>query len=51
MAQLGFRTMDDLVGRSDLLEMNDAITFWKAQGLDFSTDLLPAPTPRPRSVR
>jgi len=36
MAQLGFRRLDDLVGRSDLLEMNDAIDFWKAKGLDFS---------------
>jgi glutamate synthase domain-containing protein 3 len=25
-----------MVGRSDLLEVNDAITFWKAKGLDFS---------------
>jgi glutamate synthase domain-containing protein 2/glutamate synthase domain-containing protein 1/glutamate synthase domain-containing protein 3 len=36
MALLGIRKMDDLVGRSDLLEFNNAITFWKAQGLDFS---------------
>jgi glutamate synthase (NADPH/NADH) large chain len=36
MAQLGIRTMDELVGRSDLLEMDDAITFWKSRGLDFS---------------
>lgn len=36
MAKLGFRTIDEMVGRSDLLEMNKAIHFWKAQGLDFS---------------
>ena len=36
MAQLGFRTMDEMIGRSDLLEMNTAIDFWKARGLDFS---------------
>jgi glutamate synthase domain-containing protein 2/glutamate synthase domain-containing protein 3 len=36
MAQLGFRAVDEMVGRSDMLEMNDAITFWKARGLDFS---------------
>ncbi|MCX5681219.1 MAG: glutamate synthase large subunit [Candidatus Omnitrophica bacterium] len=36
MALLGFRTMDELVGRSDLLEMNEAINFWKAKGLNFS---------------
>jgi glutamate synthase domain-containing protein 3 len=39
MARLGFRTVDEMVGRSDLLEMNDAITFWKSRGLDFSAIL------------
>jgi len=36
MAQLGFRKMDDLIGRSHLLETNEAVDFWKARGLDFS---------------
>ena len=36
MAGLGFSKMDDLVGRSDLLEMEDAIDFWKSKGIDFS---------------
>ena len=36
MATLGFKKFDDMVGRSDLLDTNRAITFWKAQGLDFS---------------
>jgi glutamate synthase (NADPH/NADH) large chain len=36
MAQLGVRSMDDLVGRSDLLEVDGAVTFWKAKGLDLS---------------
>jgi glutamate synthase domain-containing protein 3 len=36
MAQLGFSKMDDLIGRSDLLEMDCAVDFWKAKGLDFS---------------
>ena len=36
MAQLGFRSMNDLIGRSDLLDMNQAINFWKARNLDFS---------------
>ena len=36
MAQLGFRKFDDMVGRSDLLDVNQAVTFWKAKGLDFS---------------
>ena len=36
MAALGFRTLDEMVGRSDLLEMDAAVDFWKAKGLDFS---------------
>ena len=36
LASLGFRKFDDLVGRSDLLDVNRAVTFWKAKGLDFS---------------
>ena len=36
MAQLGFRNMDDLIGRSDLLEADKTVAFWKAKGLDFS---------------
>jgi glutamate synthase domain-containing protein 3 len=40
MAQLGFRSLDEMVGRSDLLDVNGAIDFWKARGLDFSALLL-----------
>jgi len=36
LAQVGFRTMDEAIGRSDLLEMNAAVEFWKAKGLEFS---------------
>jgi glutamate synthase domain-containing protein 2/glutamate synthase domain-containing protein 1/glutamate synthase domain-containing protein 3 len=36
MAELGFRTVAEMVGRSDMLETQDAIEHWKAQGLDFS---------------
>ena len=36
MAQLGFRSMDEMVGRSDLLDMKKAISHYKAKGLDFS---------------
>ncbi len=36
MAELGVRTFDEMIGRSDLLDVNPAITFWKAKGLDFS---------------
>jgi len=36
MAALGFRKFDDMVGKVELLEVNDAIKHWKANGLDFS---------------
>ena len=36
MAQLGVRSMNELIGRSDLLEMKKGIEHWKAKGLDFS---------------
>jgi len=36
MAQLGFSKLDDLIGRSDLLETNRAVDFWKVKGLDLS---------------
>ncbi len=36
MAKIGIRQFEDLIGRSDLLEMNVSIAHWKSQGLDFS---------------
>ena len=36
MAQLGVRTFDELIGRSDWLDTKKAITHWKAKGLDFA---------------
>jgi glutamate synthase (NADPH) large chain len=45
MAQLGFRKLDDLVGRVDLLDAKDAIEHWKARGLDFSAILYNPPVP------
>ncbi len=39
MAQLGFRTFNELVGRTDRLEPRKAVAHWKARGLDFSSIL------------
>ncbi len=39
MAKLGFRTMDEMIGRVDMLEMKGPISHWKASGLDFSNIL------------
>ncbi|MCF7822408.1 MAG: glutamate synthase large subunit, partial [Mariprofundaceae bacterium] len=36
MARLGFRTFDDLIGHTEMLDTNDAIRHWKSQGLDLS---------------
>ncbi len=36
MASLGIRRFEDLVGRTDILDKDDAIEHWKAKGLDFS---------------
>ncbi len=36
MAQLGFRTVNEMVGRVDKLDAREAIDHWKARGLDFS---------------
>jgi glutamate synthase (NADPH/NADH) large chain/glutamate synthase (ferredoxin) len=50
MAQLGIRKFDDLIGRSDLLDMRKGIEHWKASGLDFSRlfaqPQVPADVPR-----
>lgn len=39
MAQLGFRTVNEMIGRTDKLEMKKAVDHWKAKGLDFSNIL------------
>ena len=39
MAMLGFRTINEMVGRVDRLDTRKAITHWKAKGLDFSAIL------------
>ena len=36
MAELGIAKFNDLIGRTDLLEMKQGIEHWKARGLDFS---------------
>ena len=42
MAKLGFRTINEMVGRVDKVEPKQAIDHWKAKGLDFSKILYPA---------
>ena len=42
MAELGFKTVDEMIGRVDCLEADNAIDHWKRKGLDFSNILKPA---------
>ncbi|HEX9661999.1 MAG TPA: glutamate synthase large subunit [Candidatus Binatia bacterium] len=39
MAGLGFRTVNEMVGRSDRLEVRRAVEHWKARGLDYAAIL------------
>ena len=54
LAELGYRSLDEIIGRSDLLDVAQAVDHWKASGLDLSPILyrpeLPEGTPR-RKVR
>ncbi len=40
MAGLGFRTMNEMIGRVDKLKTRDAIDHWKAKGLDLENAIL-----------
>jgi len=44
MAQLGFRSIDEMIGQVDRINVRKAIDHWKANGLDFSA-ILHKPTP------
>ena len=50
MAALGFRTMDEMIGRVDKLNVRKAIDHWKARGLDLSA-ILYAPPAEPSAPR
>jgi glutamate synthase domain-containing protein 3 len=39
MAQLGYRTINEMIGRTECIEMRTAIEQWKTRGLDFSNIL------------
>ena len=46
MAKLGFRTVQEMVGRTDLLEKRKGITHWKAQTLSFDSLFYNPPVPQ-----
>jgi len=45
MAKLGFRTVDEMVGRRDRLDLRGAIEHWKAKKLDLTPILYMPPVP------
>ena len=47
MAELGVRSINELIGRVDCLEVDEAVKHWKSHGLDLSAILAPARKPRP----
>ncbi len=36
LAELGFRTLDEAIGRADLIDVTRAVDHWKAEGLDLA---------------
>jgi glutamate synthase (ferredoxin) len=51
MARLGFRTMDEMIGRVDRIDVTPAVDHWKARGLDFSAILYRPPVGPEVAVR
>ena len=57
LAELGFRSIDEAVGRVDVLDTAPGVAHWKSQGLDLSpifavpTDAHGAPLPQRRRLR
>ncbi len=45
MAEMGFSSMDEMIGRVDMLDMQDSIDHWKAKGIDLSAILYSPPVP------
>ena len=45
MAELGFRTIEEMVGHSEILDTKAALDHWKARGLDLSPILVAAQNP------
>ncbi len=43
LAALGFRSLDEAIGHSEFIDVNRAISHWKADGLDLSPILAAAP--------
>ena len=51
MAELGFRTVDEMVGRVDTLDVRDVSEHWKAKGVDLSAILHKPDVPPSVAIR
>ena len=51
MAELGFRTVAEMIGRVDRLDMRPALDHWKAHGIDLSRILYSVPSHGQKSLR
>ncbi|MFZ9628259.1 MAG: glutamate synthase large subunit [Ilumatobacteraceae bacterium] len=51
MAALGFRTVDEMIGRVDVLDTRTAVDHWKARGLDISPILAAPQNPYGQAAR
>lgn len=50
MAELGVKNLNDIIGRSDVLDKKDALKHWKSEGLDFSR-IFYRPDAKPEEIR
>ncbi|MEI2644003.1 MAG: glutamate synthase large subunit [Candidatus Nanopelagicales bacterium] len=51
LAELGFRSLDEAIGRADLLDVKPAVDHWKAHGLDLAPILATAGVRPPDPLR
>jgi glutamate synthase (NADPH) large chain len=45
MAEMGFSSMNEMIGRVDMLDIHDPVEHWKAKGIDLSSILYSPPVP------
>ncbi|MFO0919467.1 MAG: glutamate synthase large subunit, partial [Planctomycetaceae bacterium] len=50
MAKLGFRTIEEMVGRADMLEVDPTVTHWKTKNIDLSRVLMHAIKPHAQAA-
>jgi glutamate synthase (NADPH) large chain len=51
LARLGFRTLDEAIGRADVLDVDRAVEHWKAEGMDLSPLFVRPDGPAHRKIR